>query len=449
MLLALIRRSLAVALALSGCALSEFVAPTLAAAAVPVCTIIASSGTPLIGTTATLTAACTEAPTSFAWTNCTPVPGTATCTDAATAPGKKAYSLVPHNASGDGMMVNVVLDWKSALVSAPPECAISASPTMTPTVGMTVTLSASCTDSPTFHRWTNCATVTPDTSKCLATSTLAVIVPYWVSGYNSMGFGSSTPFTLQWKTATGNTPACTVTASSPAPTVTTPVTLTASCTNNPTSYQWTNCTSTTATCTTTFATPGYVTYAVVAVNGAGLGTPSTVNVLWQEAVAAKQPAVEYYHAGLDHYFVTANWDEVTKLDNGAFAGWKRTGQTWWVLTSTTPRNGAISPVCRFYGDPGAGLDSHFYSGLPAECADVKVHFPQWIWESGNVFEIYLPEAATGACPTGSQPLYRSWNNRADSNHRYTTSLAIQDQMTAKGYIPEGSGSPPVVMCVPL
>ena len=30
--------------------------------------------------------------------------------------------------------------------------------------------------------------------------------------------------------------------------------------------------------------------------------------------------IEYYHAVFDHYFVTGIADEITKLDNGTFAG---------------------------------------------------------------------------------------------------------------------------------
>jgi len=44
------------------------------------------------------------------------------------------------------------------------------------------------------------------------------------------------------------------------------------------------------------------------------------------------------------------------------------------------------------------------------------------------------------------PVYRLYNNRADTNHRYTTSLAIRSQMIAKGYIPEGYGPNAVAMC---
>jgi hypothetical protein len=41
-----------------------------------------------------------------------------------------------------------------------------------------------------------------------------------------------------------------------------------------------------------------------------------------------------------------------------------------------------------------------------------------------------------------------WNGRADSNHRYTTSLAIKATMIGKGYIAEGYGPDQVTMCSP-
>ena len=55
---------------------------------------------------------------------------------------------------------------------------------------------------------------------------------------------------------------------------------------------------------------------------------------------------------------------------------------------------------------------------------------------------------SGACLANYQPVYRLWNQRQDSNHRYTTDLAVRNQMVAKGYAPEGYGAYGVVMCVP-
>jgi hypothetical protein len=168
------------------------------------------------------------------------------------------------------------------------------------------------------------------------------------------------------------------------------------------------------------------------------------------ASAATLDAIEYYNAPLDHYFVTALPDEIAKLDTGGFVGWKRTGQHFAVFDPATPVAGA-SPVCRFYGSPAAGLDSHFYSASPAECAAVRQRFPGvWLEETDNAFGIGLPDAVTGQCPPASVPVYRAWNNRVDSNHRFTTDPSTLQAMIAQGYVAEGYGpSPmPVAMCSP-
>ncbi|HTP99329.1 MAG TPA: hypothetical protein VMN56_08380 [Casimicrobiaceae bacterium] len=44
-------------------------------------------------------------------------------------------------------------------------------------------------------------------------------------------------------------------------------------------------------------------------------------------------------------------------------------------------------------------------------------------------------------------MYRVWNGRADTNHRYVTSKEARDAMTAQGWIAEGYGADPVAMCV--
>jgi hypothetical protein len=173
-------------------------------------------------------------------------------------------------------------------------------------------------------------------------------------------------------------------------------------------------------------------------------------LLCVSARAATLEAIEYYNAALDHYFVTALANEIASLDGGSFAGWQRTGQHFTVFDPATPVGGAL-PVCRFYGVPAAGLDSHFYSASAAECAAVRQRFPGiWVEETDNAFGIFLPDAVTGQCPANSVPVYRAWNGRVDSNHRFTTDPATLQAMVAKGYVAEGYGPPPmpVAMCSP-
>ena len=157
-------------------------------------------------------------------------------------------------------------------------------------------------------------------------------------------------------------------------------------------------------------------------------------------------AIEYYDAAQDHYFISDLQPDITALDNGKFPGWIRTGAT--ILVYTQP-SGAASPVCRFYIPPTYG-DSHFYSAVPAECAEVSARFPFFVEEAPNVFYVDVPDPVTGACPPGDIPVYRVWDNRADTNHRYTTSTGVVDQMRATGWVPEGYGPGPYlpIMCGP-
>ena len=160
-------------------------------------------------------------------------------------------------------------------------------------------------------------------------------------------------------------------------------------------------------------------------------------------VSSSVNVIEYYHAALDHYFITTLPIEIAKLDDGILTGWIRTGQVFHAYASAV---GGTSPVCRLYIPPANG-DSHFLSASPAECATTKARFPQFIDESDNVMWITLPDLATGACPAGDVPVYRLWNQRGDSNHRYVTDLALRAQTIARGYVPEGYGNG-VAMCAP-
>lgn len=163
------------------------------------------------------------------------------------------------------------------------------------------------------------------------------------------------------------------------------------------------------------------------------------------------PAIEYYNGARDHYFLTAYEAEIVLLDAGHFSGWVRTGQQFPVYATDPSTNGipsGLAPVCRYYGLPSFGLDTHYFSASTVECAEVKAKWPaQWVLETSCAFHVYLPDTTTGACPAGSVPVYRLYNQRADANHRYTTSLAIRQQMIDAHWIPEGYGAGAVGMCI--
>ncbi|HVO88805.1 MAG TPA: hypothetical protein VMV45_09700 [Casimicrobiaceae bacterium] len=157
------------------------------------------------------------------------------------------------------------------------------------------------------------------------------------------------------------------------------------------------------------------------------------------------PVVEFYNAARDHYFISAAPSEIADLDSGVHPGWQRTGLTF---NAYAGPGAPASPVCRFYLPPENG-DSHFYSASPVECDQVKAKFPTFVYEAPDVFYMALPDAVTGACPTGTIPVYRVWDNRTDSNHRYTTSTTTRASMNSAGWISEGYGPNAVIMCSPV
>jgi hypothetical protein len=161
--------------------------------------------------------------------------------------------------------------------------------------------------------------------------------------------------------------------------------------------------------------------------------------------------VEYFHAGLNHYFYSADPAEIGFVDNGgAGQGWSRTGQAFRVVVSPGcpimmwdpayfPR---YRPTFRFYGKPGTGPNSHFFTASRAECHAV-LQDAGWQYE-GSTF--WAEEPVEGTCLPTTRPLYRLFNNRVqqnDSNHRFTTETAIVAEMVAKGWVNEGPA-----MCVP-
>jgi hypothetical protein len=60
--------------------------------------------------------------------------------------------------------------------------------------------------------------------------------------------------------------------------------------------------------------------------------------------------------------------------------------------------------------------------------------------------MFLP--AAGTCPANTTPIYRVFDQRPDTNHRYTTSREVRNTMVAKGWVAEGDGPDLVVMCAP-
>jgi len=162
-----------------------------------------------------------------------------------------------------------------------------------------------------------------------------------------------------------------------------------------------------------------------------------------QAVEPSAMVIEYHNAALDHYFMTAYPDEAAMLDAGVVVpGWKRTGVQFAAYASPTDNADAL-PVCRFFGTPGKGPNSHFYTANRDECASVKQN-PNWTFEA-IAFYIPVPSAA-GTCASGAQAVYRSFHpglTVSESNHRFLPDLTMFQKMAASAIL-EG-----IVMCSPL
>jgi len=168
---------------------------------------------------------------------------------------------------------------------------------------------------------------------------------------------------------------------------------------------------------------------------AGVGVPS--------GAPATVPVIEFHDAVDGQYFLTADAAEVAFIDGGGLgAAWSRTGMQFraWPRDAAAPS--AALAVCRFFGVPGVGPDSHFYTANADECAKVKDD-PHWTYE-GIAWQALLPIA--GQCASGLTTVQRLWLPGADptaSRHRYVTDASLVPAMQAAGWQLEGP-----VFCAP-
>jgi len=145
-------------------------------------------------------------------------------------------------------------------------------------------------------------------------------------------------------------------------------------------------------------------------------------------------AVEFYNASLDHYFITAEPDEAAMLDAGVLVpGWRRTGFDFKVHA---PDSSSGVAACRFFGTPGIGPNSHFFTIDAAECAKVR-NDPFWTFES-LAFRADPPSGED--CPADRVPVIRLYNNGkgGQANHRFLTSHSEIRDMLVQGWIREGA-----------
>lgn len=156
-------------------------------------------------------------------------------------------------------------------------------------------------------------------------------------------------------------------------------------------------------------------------------------------IGSEVDVVEFFNESLGHYFMTAAANEIAILDTGTLAGWTRTG---YVFKGYAVGAAQGLPVCRFYGTPGTGPNTHFYTLDARECAILHAMPQTWTYE-GYVFQAVA--ALNAVCPANLTVVSRFFNNGmgGQPNHRYTTSPVIAAELLDAGWVAEGP-----VMCTP-
>ena len=147
--------------------------------------------------------------------------------------------------------------------------------------------------------------------------------------------------------------------------------------------------------------------------------------------------VEYFHAATGHYFMTGSVDDQRVLAsvpaNAAFAPTGRSFAAWSAANVSRPDNAVA--VARFFSP---ALASHVFTSKAADIALLR-SLPATASGSGFVDEgiafFALAPVANG-CNAGQRAIFRSFNNRADGNHRYSNELALQAAMVNVGFADE-------------
>jgi serine protease len=156
--------------------------------------------------------------------------------------------------------------------------------------------------------------------------------------------------------------------------------------------------------------------------------------------------IEYYDRALDHYLITTDPAEIATLDSNP--RWERTGGVFygWSDPSLAPPGVAPQPMCRFYAGPQALIDSYFFTADASECDFVVANSASvWQLQSRSAFWIEVPDAS-GACRTGTLPVYRFFNNRRDASQRHTIDLSQRRAMVNRVWVPDGRGTNGAALC---
>lgn len=155
--------------------------------------------------------------------------------------------------------------------------------------------------------------------------------------------------------------------------------------------------------------------------------------------------VEYFIPANNSYFLTGRAEEQAALD-ALPASFKRSGTEFAAFpVKPGPIPQGTEAYCRFYiSIPAQSVSSHFYGNRATDCPLLLgLNLATHKFEDYD-FAVHIPVAAD-TCPAHAPlKIYRSFRPAAtgvNPNHRFTLSKRDYDDMTAKGWAPEG-----VAMC---
>ena len=149
--------------------------------------------------------------------------------------------------------------------------------------------------------------------------------------------------------------------------------------------------------------------------------------------------VEFYSAGSKKYFMTGRPDEIATLD-ALPTLWARTG-----LRMATHRTDAPvgAPMCRFWANDGATINTHFYSTFASDCALLKAQ--RWAIDEGIAMKAQqliqintlLPPTPAPYCPDDTTKVVRLFNQKT-VNHRYLTDSQLSKMTLTSDWKVDGA-----------
>jgi hypothetical protein len=150
--------------------------------------------------------------------------------------------------------------------------------------------------------------------------------------------------------------------------------------------------------------------------------------------------VEFHNDASDDYFLTSKPAEIVMLDEGTVVpGWHRTGFVFKTWQAPTARGDTFDsprglPVCRFYGAPGVGFNTHLFVLDATQCRRLRSN-PLWLYE-GRAFEVAPP--IQGACANDLMSVVRLYRLVAGQpRYRYVTSRSEASRLVGDGWTDEG------------